>query len=356
MQTENADMVKEVLDLVERPLFFTKNGVVTYANFQAHQLGIERGTEVATLLQTGQQEYTQLGVGDDLYLTVEVWGKRSTAHISRRETYDVVTLLEYEEGGEIRALALAAQKLRIALNGVLHGLDRSDPKSEAEREAFGSMQRGLHQMMRQIYNMSDVPILQSGEARMEYLDLYDYLSEIFEKSQDAAETAGHKLYCSIPSNVNMLSMVDIDKVERAYYNMLSNAIKFSPENAPIRVQVSVRDNTLYLTMANVGEPIPDEVRSTLFHRYSREPGMEDPRYGLGLGLPMIAGTAALHGGAMLLERTETGGTRVTMTIKLIQPTASDLRSPTARMDYAGDRDHALLELSDVLPSKRFNYV
>ena len=59
--------------------------------------------------------------------------------------------------------------------------------------------------------------------------------------------------------------------------------------------------------------------------------------------------AAAHGGAVLIDQPEGWGTRVTLTIALRRETAEVLRSPIMRIDYAGERDHALTELSDCLP-------
>ena len=66
---------------------------------------------------------------------------------------------------------------------------------------------------------------------------------------------------------------------------------------------------------------------------------------------LVRSAAASHGGAVLIDQPEGGGARVTMTIAIRQSTSGTLRSPILRVDYAGERDHALVELSDVLPAQ-----
>ena len=57
---------------------------------------------------------------------------------------------------------------------------------------------------------------------------------------------------------------------------------------------------------------------------------------------------------MLIDTPEDGGTRITLTIPVRQREGDTLRSPTLRPDRYGDRDHALIELSDVLPPEVFD--
>ena len=68
---------------------------------------------------------------------------------------------------------------------------------------------------------------------------------------------------------------------------------------------------------------------------------------------MIRAAASHHGGAVLIDRPPQGGTRVTMTLAIRQDPVSQLRSPLLKVDYAGERDHALIELSDVLPAEYY---
>ncbi len=77
--------------------------------------------------------------------------------------------------------------------------------------------------------------------------------------------------------------------------------------------------------------------------------MEDGRYGIGLGLVLIRAAAALHGGTVLVDHPAGTGTRITMTLAIRPVTGKELRSPMLKVDYAGERDHGLLELADILP-------
>ena len=108
---------------------------------------------------------------------------------------------------------------------------------------------------------------------------------------------------------------------------------------------------LYLTVQDTGTGIPEALRGSLFSRYQRQPAIEDGRFGLGLGLVLVRSAAAHHGGTVLVDSPKGIGTRVTMTLAIRQDIPKGFRSPILRVDYSGERDHGLVELSDVLPAE-----
>ena len=135
------------------------------------------------------------------------------------------------------------------------------------------------------------------------------------------------------------------------WNILSNCIRFTPTGGQIQATLTRKGKRLCLTVQDSGSGIADSVRGSVFRRYLRQPAIEDSRYGLGLGMVMIRAAASHHGGAVLIDRPPQGGTRVTVTLAIRQDPVSQLRSPLLKVDYAGERDHALIELSDVLPAE-----
>ena len=148
-------------------------------------------------------------------------------------------------------------------------------------------------------------------------------------------------------------MADPEQLERAVLNILSNAMKFTPENGSIQASLTRRGNLLRLSVQDTGDGIDESIRAHLFHRYLRQLTLEDSRFGIGLGMVLIRSTAANHGGTVLIDRCQGKGTRITMTLAIRQSKDTLLRSPVSRIDYAGGHDHILLELSDCLPLSAF---
>ncbi len=336
-----------MLDLMIQPAFSVKENIIQQVNAAAEALLITPGTDVRDLLRTGKEEYAAFQDGC-LHLTLNLSAKGCGACLRRIQGYDVFTLDPESEEGELRALSLAARELREPLTSVMVAAERLLPSVESEnKEQAARLNRALHQMLRLIGNMSD-----AGRAntvsRQETRNLPELFGEIFEKAQSLVQQAGIRLtYQGLQEEI--LCLADGEQLERAVLNILSNAIKFTPKGGVIHAQLTRSGKMLYLRIADSGSGLAEPVRSTVFSRYLRQPGIEDSRYGLGLGMVLIRSAAAAHGGTVLLDQPEGIGARVTMTLAIRQNMDTLLRSPVLRVDYAGERNHGLIELADCLP-------
>lgn len=336
-----------MLDLMIRPGFCVKENIIGQVNAAAEALLIAPGTDVRTLLLTGREEYAAFEDGClhlMLNLSANGWG----ACVRRLDGSDVFLLDPEAESGELRALALAARELREPLTSVMIAAERLFPTAAPEhQEMTARLNRALHQMLRMVGNMSDAG--RGGSfSRQETRNIGDIFTEIFEKAQDLVEKAGIRLtYQGLTEEIFCLA--DREQLERAVLNVLSNGVKFTPKGGTIHAQLTRSGKMLYLRITDSGTGVAGSVRSTVFSRYLRQPGIEDSRNGLGLGMVLVHSAAAAHGGTVLLDQPEGAGTRVTMTIAIRQNADGMLRSPVLRVDYAGERDHGLIELSDCLP-------
>ena len=177
-------------------------------------------------------------------------------------------------------------------------------------------------------------------------------AEIFEKAGAMVEQTGVTVtYRGLSETV--YSLADRDQLERAVLNVLSNALKFTPKGGSVTASLTRRGRTLRLSIRDSGSGIAETVLANLFSRYLRQPGIEDSRWGIGLGMVLIRTAAASHGGTVLVDQPEGEGTRITLTLAIRQNTDGLLRSPAMRVDYTGGWDHCLTELSDCLPPSVF---
>lgn len=345
-----------MLDLMTCPALCVKNGTIAGANQAAKSYFIEPGQDFTALLATGGAEYAEFS-GGCLYLTLTISGQICDASITRVGALDVV-LIEADTGyPELRAMALAAQELRAPLTGIMATADRLFPALDEQasatmREQTAYINRGLFQMQRILGNMADALRYYTAAPRLETQDICALLWEIFQRATQLSGSTGPKVEFTCPPTVIHCG-VDAEKLERAVYNLVSNAMKFSPKDSVIRAALTLRGNRLHLTVEDAGSGIPDAIRGSVFSRYRRTPSIEDGRCGIGLGLVLVRAAAAVHGGAVLMARGRNGGTRVTLTMAVQQPSDASLRSPIYRVDYAGERDHGLVELSEVLPASLY---
>lgn len=350
---EQTDNTAEILELLPRPAFLVKDNIITKTNYAADRRLLTPGTSLSQLLVTGQQEYAEFSDGC-LYLTLSVAGIPCGATVTRANGFDIFVLEQEEDHTELEAMALAARELRQPLSSVMTVADRLFPmtatnENPAVQEQVARINRGLFQMLRIVSNMSDAYRYSQEQAhRMELRDICGFLEEIFSKSTELIGHADITLEYSIPAKT-IYTLINAEKLERAVNNILSNAVKFTPKGGKILARLTQRENMLYLTVEDTGDGIPEKLRRNIYSRFNREPALEDSRYGIGLGMVLIRSAAANHGGTVLIDQPNGKGTRITMTLAIRQNTDNLLRSHILRVDYAGERDHGLVELSECLP-------
>lgn len=353
MEEKNQNI--QMLDLMHRAGFCAEEGIITYVNFAATRYLLRPGMAVSPLLATGMEEYETFTNGC-LHLTLQLEDFRLGATVVREGNRDIIVLQEADEIAQLRALSLAALELRIPLSNAMAVADRmtpmvTEPEQPQVQEYAAQLNRRMMQMQRIIGNMADcADFHQSNPKAMEYVDVRGMLEELLSHAADILAKAEITLEYSLPVQ-QLHTLAYPQKLERAVYNLLSNAAKFSPKGSTIRAQLTCHGNRLAFCVTDQGPGIRNA--GDIFTRYLRQPGLEDPRFGVGLGMVLIHATAALHGGAVLLDHPDGVGTRATMTMTLNQGHATQVRSPAMRIDYAGERDHCLLELSDVLPASLY---
>lgn len=354
---ERKESNPDLLDLMIQPAFMVKDGVIVRVNEAAQKYFIQPQTQIAELLHTGKEEYQQLQTGC-LYLTLSLGNMPCGASVRRMDGFDVFTLEQDADQSELQAMALAAQELRLPLSNVMAVVDQLFPIAEdsddpVAGEKTAQINRGLFQMLRIVSNMSDAYRYSSQtEPKLAICNITGVIAEIFEKSAALLQFGNTQLTFE---NLNrpVFGLADQEILERAVHNIISNAVKFAPKGSAVKGKLSCRGNMLYLTVEDAGSGISGEVRGNVHARFRRSPGLEDSRFGIGLGMVMIRAAAAAHGGTVLLDHPENCGTRLTMTLAIRQDTGRLVRANTFTVDYAGERNHTLVELSDVLPSKAY---
>jgi two-component system sensor histidine kinase MprB len=100
---------------------------------------------------------------------------------------------------------------------------------------------------------------------------------------------------------------DPQSLERAVVNLLDNAVKFSPDDAPVTVSLRVRGRTAVVEIRDHGRGISQEDLPWVFDRFWRAADSRDLP-GSGLGLAIVRQTAQAHGGTVDLAPADGGGT------------------------------------------------
>lgn len=343
-----------LLELIACPAFSARDGIVTAVNSGAQSLLITPGTAVTALIETGKEDYSAMKEGC-MSLLIVAGAKRFGAFVNRDAEGDLFLLDQEEDDPTQMGYALASCFFRQPLQRIMDGAEsilrmpeELDPKVQKN---VNDICRGAFQILRLVNNMTDAIPYAQEEFFCQAVDIDTTLREIVEKAASLLEA--NRIAVRFTSSVsNTFAMVNRDKLERALHNLILNAgtSLAGVENPEIQVALSSSDRQFMITVTDNGCGIPDDIFSSLFYRYQRKPTLENARFGIGLGLPLVRAVAAAHGGTVLVERRKPAGTKVTMTIAIRKYPEHQLRTPRLHFDSAGDFDHALVDLADILPS------
>ncbi|MFK5979507.1 MAG: PAS-domain containing protein [Rhizobiaceae bacterium] len=103
-------------------------------------------------------------------------------------------------------------------------------------------------------------------------------------------------------------IADRERLQQVLYNLISNAVNFSPDGGKITISGKSRGTMVEIAISDEGRGVPDNIKNTIFDRFESG-GVANQRKGTGLGLSIVKSLVNLHGGRVFVENIETGGAR-----------------------------------------------
>lgn len=354
------EQTKQILELFAQPAFLVENEIVTWCNSTAGTL-LTVGTPVSELLGKGKMLYS-------------LWSRRGTLQLPLlldREEYDASVratdcgdlFVATHRASALNATAAAVVNASASLRRPLHMMvgaanelfeHMEDGMNRQATAAASRLNRSIYQFVRLCGQMADGGslLLRRKELRRTPTNLPAFFEHFVAQARPLVTSAERQLHY-VPLSAPLSADVDPALLERALYNLLSNALNYTPKGGNITLSLKRQERQLLISVSDDGEGISPEVTATLFERFAERP-LGDSRWGIGLGLPMVREIAWLHDGTMSVSANEGGrGTTVTFSLSL-DPTPLDLRSRCVAYDYCGELHHGLVELSDVLDAKMFD--
>ena len=172
----------------------------------------------------------------------------------------------------------------------------------------------LH-LLELINDILDISKIESGrvQLRRETFDIAGALKEILAsvRPQAAAKSIAIETSISIPTAI----FADRLRVKQVLFNLLSNALKFTPAGGKIRIEGALRDGFVEMSVTDTGIGIPKEQHQAVFDKfYQVGSTTKGVREGTGLGLAITKALVEEHGGRISLESQPGKGSRFTFTI------------------------------------------
>lgn len=163
-------------------------------------------------------------------------------------------------------------------------------------------------------NLLDMTRLEGGAVRVkaEPCDVNDVVGAALQQLSEAVR--GRPVLVNIARCLPLVSM-DHVLIVQVLVNMLDNALKYSPLDAPIEIDARLNSGQLEICVSDRGRGIPEQDLGRVFDKFFRGTHPAPPR-GAGLGLSICKGFVEAHKGRMLAKRRRNGGTEVAFFLPL----------------------------------------
>ena len=218
-------------------------------------------------------------------------------------------------------LALASHELRTPLNIIMGYSTVLKEDSKGELSDHASQVFTAARQMRSILDeMNNLAILKSDEMllKLQKVPMEDVLVFACEEFHDIAAARKQSLVYDFADEAHVVN-VDIDKTAQAFGNILSNALRFSPEGTDITIGVRKDGNQVLSWVQDQGIGIPTDKLEKIFEEfYQIEPPNTRHYGGLGIGLTIAKGLIEAQGGKIWAE---SQGKGTGSTFKVMLPSA-----------------------------------
>jgi two-component system sensor histidine kinase KdpD len=164
----------------------------------------------------------------------------------------------------------------------------------------------------QVENLLNMSRLESGVivAKMDWVDVNEIVYEVIRSLQ--IKSYSQKIVVNA-TEIFPLFKLDYGLMEHVIYNLLNNAIIYTPQNSNITIDLSHNEDTLQIVILDEGNGFPDDEIVFVFEKFYRlknsRPG------GSGLGLSIVKGFVEAQNGTITLENRVEGGAKFVIQIK-----------------------------------------
>ena len=220
-----------------------------------------------------------------------------------------------------RFVSMASHEFRTPLSTILSSvslIDRyKDPKFEEKRDKHikrvKESVKNLNNILNDFLSLSK---LEEGKILVhpETFNLFTFTQELVEEHQSMAKE-GQELQFSCDCEKQEV-MLDKHLLKNIFHNLISNAIKYAPENSPIWLRMKVKGGEVYIEVEDQGMGIPAEEQEHLFERFFRAHNVTNIQ-GTGLGLNIVKEYITLMGGEISFESEVEKGTTFRIKLPLI---------------------------------------
>lgn len=194
-----------------------------------------------------------------------------------------------------------------------------NPDVEMVREFLNDLSEEIDRLTRIIERLLVLTKLDNTNADLKYetVDFIALIKRIMVKLTPMADSRGTVFSVNLGQEILPPMMLDYDKIWEALYNIIDNAIKYSPDRSLIKIQVYKEGGFVITQIEDNGPGIPDTEKERIFERFYR---LDDSRArdtgGTGLGLSIAKEAVTMHGGNIEVTSGKDGGSKFIITLPI----------------------------------------
>jgi two-component system CheB/CheR fusion protein len=239
-------------------------------------------------------------------------------------------------------LATVSHELRgplSAMSGWIHVLngDRADPATTTR--GLAAIERNVQAQSRLVEDLLDAARITTGKLRLslQMIELLPVVEAALETVRAAADAKGVSLSLSHDDAVTAV-LGDADRLQQVAWNLLANAVKFTPGGGRVEVWLGRAEACVQLRVQDTGQGIGPDFLPYVFDRFRQAEGsVSRSQSGLGLGLSIVRHLCELHGGSVAVTSAGNGmGSTFTVSLPVPPLLLADPLAELPERDLAKD--------------------
>ena len=240
---------------------------------------------------------------------------------AQRKLAETLEQLKRVDQMKAEFLATLSHELRTPLNAILGWVQllREDESVENVQHGLPIIERNVRSQSQLIEDLLDMSRIETGKIRLnlEPVDLPSVIGAGIETVRPTAVAKEIRLTSAF-SSVTGTVMGDKDRLQQIIWNLLTNAIKFTPKGGTVRVVLTRVNSHVEVAVIDNGQGVPEEFLAHVFDRFRQADASTTRHYGgLGLGLSIVKHLTELHGGTVRVASEGVGrGATFTVTFPL----------------------------------------
>ena len=233
---------------------------------------------------------------------------RLGAEASLREINQKLSLADRRKDEFLATLAHELRNPLAPMRNVVEAMKRHSLDARSQEWSLNVLDRQLTHITHLVDDLMEASRISQGRLtlRRKPIDLVAVLRAALDDVSGMIGAAGHALDVQLPP-APMTVDADATRLAQVFINLLTNAAKYTPRGGRIVVTAQRQGADAMVSVRDTGIGIPRESLATIFDMFSQlSPALERSQGGLGIGLALVRGLVALHGGTISADSAGVG--------------------------------------------------